>query len=505
VNSFGAKGEIFMPSAVMYVPPTNAERGELNGSLNAETLKRQNDYKIAIKYYLGDQDKPPEEEENDITYVNMVKMTCERTSSFLFPSMPSFQTDPKSIEPTPEEAFIAKTFQVNGGLPMLDKMTKRGFLAGHNFVYVKPKAARLKGSSKLFPRINLLDPLSVNVYWRADDVADVLWYEQRYFVGNTAYIKDYVNMGETWRVYTYAAVNDSEANVILRNIPTPHGNPSIQGFSTMPLFGNNWQVSPTFENHNTSVPPIIEWAHLPHPNDYFGLTEFGGLKTLQDSINSIASERMRIVRQHADPLDFVTGAEVGEVIDDDGVTVIPNPNARVQRLEFKGDMVAINTVLDKLVETYLSISRVVLLKGEAKDLQRVTNASVRTLFIDALAKNSVLQGSYGAALSDISKLVLLMGFENHDIKDNPVELDVTVKFAQSLPQDMTEIVNMNTVAIRDGYMSERTAATNLNLDFAFEKAAGAGAKQEAEFNIKMAEAEKRLAEPAQQPIQNKGE
>lgn len=482
---------------MQYVAPNQAERSELNTGLNRETAKRQSDYATAIKYFLGEQDKPEDEDESDVTYINMVKMTTERTASFLFPSLPKFETDPKSIEPTPEEAFIAKTFLVNGGLPLLVKMTERGFLAGHNFVFVKPKSARLKGSNKLFPRINLLDPMSVNVYWKADDVADVLWYEQRYFVGKRAFIKDYVNRGDFWQVYTYASELTAPlgSGLEIEELPTTHGTPLITGFSSLPSFGKNWLPASNPEDHKTSVPPIIEWAHLPHPNDYFGLTEFGGLKTLQDSINSIATERMRIVRQNAEPLDFVTGAEVGEVNDDEGVTVISNPNARVQRIEFKGDMAAITGVLDKLIETYLSISRVVLLKGEAKDLQRVTNASVRTLFIDALAKNSVLQGSYGAALADIGKLVLLMGFENKDITTNPTEMEVAVKFALPLPQDMTEIVNMNTVAIRDGYMSERTAATNLNLDYAFEKAAGAGAKQEAEFELKMKEAEKRLAAP----------
>ncbi len=490
-----------MPSAVAYVAPSSAERSDFAEALNQETFKRQNDYKIALKYYLGEQDRPAEEEDADVTYINMVKMTCERTASFLFPSLPSIQTDPSTVEPTAEELFITKTLHANGGLPLFIKMAERGFLAGHNFVYVKPKAARMRGSNKLYPRINLLDPLSVNVYWRADDVSDILWYEQRYWVGTTPYLKDYVNDGEQWLVFTYKADTlTNESLALMQAIPTTHGSPINVGVGSLPNFGGQWKLV-SQEIHTSSIPPIIEWAHLPHPNDYFGLTEFGGLKTLQDSINAIATERMRIVRQHADPLDFVTGAEAGEVIDDDGVTVIPNPNARVQRLEFRGDMTAINNVLDKLVETYLAISRVVLLKGEAKDLQRVTNASVRTLFIDAIAKNSVLQGSYGRALADISKLVLMMGFENRDIKVNPADLEITVRYAKPLPEDMTEIVNVNTIAIRDGYMSPRTAAMNLNLDYAFEKAAGAGERQDAEFQLKVMQAQQ---QPEQQTPQTGG-
>lgn len=480
-----------MPSVSQYVPPTKTERGEFSGFVNIETDIRRLNYQTALRYFLGQQDAP-DEETIDATYINMVKMTAERTSSFLFPQLPKFETDPASVEPTKEEAFIRQTFMVNGGLPLLVKMAERGFLAGHCFVYVKPKAARLKGSNKLFPKINLLDPISVNVYWKADDVADVVWYEQRYFVGKTAFIKDYVNRGDYWQVYTYASKADNiDMNENMVQVMTTHGIPDT-GFGILPTFGGQWEVAGKAEDHRTNVPPIIEWAHLPHPNDYFGLTEFGSLKGLQDSINSIASERMRIIRQHAEPVDIVTGAEAGEVNSDGSTIVIPNANARVTRLEQKGDMTAMTGVLDKLVETYLSISRVVLLKGEAKDLQRVTNASVRTLFIDALAKNSVLQGSYGAGLADISKLVLLMGYEDKKLAASPADIDVQIKFAMALPQDMTEIVNVNTIAINDGYMSERTAATNLGLDFAFEKAAGAGQKQEEERKLREAESQAKI-------------
>jgi hypothetical protein len=494
-----------MPSAINYIPPTDAERSEFNGTVTEETSIRRESYATALRYYLGDHDKP-DEDAKDITYINMVKMTAERTSSFLFPQLPKFETDPASVEPTPEEAYIRQTFMVNGGLPLLVKMAERGFLAGHCFVYVKPNAARLKGSTKTFPKINLLDPVSVNVYWKADDVSDVLWYEQRYFVGNTAYIKDYVNRGDFWQVFSYKSEpQGADLNENMVQVMTTHGIPNLAQFQGLPTFGGSWTVAANPEDHKTSVPPIIEWAHLPHPNDYFGLTEFGTLKSLQDSINAVASERMRIIRQHAEPVDVVTGAEVGEINDEGSTISIPNANARITRLEFKGDMTSMTGVLDKLVETYLSISRVVLLKGEAKDLQRVTNASVRTLFIDALAKNSVLQGSYGAGLADISKLVLLMGYADKKVTKNPADMDVQIKFAMALPQDMTEIVNVNTIAIHDGYMSERTAATNLGLDFAFEKAAGAGEKQEAEMALRQKESEAKVAAGAAKADSSKQE
>lgn len=391
-------------------------------------------------------------------------MTADRTVSFLFPDMPQFQIDPNTLDDTPEEIFLKNVMTANGGLQTLIKLALRGFLAGHNFVYVKPQSKRLRGTDILYPSINILDPTSVAVYWRADDVSDVIWYEQRYYVGDVFYIKDYINEGKRWVIRTYAG--QQKTDNFLAQVPTNH--------QAHPMNFINFEETVfkqvEFAIHGSSLPPIIEWAHLPHPDDYYGLNEVSQ-KELQDTINAIATERMRIMRMHSEPLDIITGADPDEVEGEGSVITISNPAARHTRAEMKGDLTGLTLVLDKLIETYLSIARVVLLKGEAKDLQRVTNASVRTLFLDALSKNSVLQSSYAGGLADICKLCLQMGYKSKLVATNPQDLQIAVKFGSALPIDMTEIANINASGIAGGYLSPTTAAINSGYNPAFEFAA----------------------------------
>lgn len=456
-----------MPSAVKYVPLTDPERQGLNAEAEKELQRRKSKYKEALRYYLGNQDEQllntDPNAPNDNTIINLVKLTADRTVQFLFPEPLKFETDPEQIDDTPEEIWLRKCFDANGGLRMLSKLALRGFLSGHSFIRVKPR----KGKER-YPSMTVLDPTTLSVYWKADDVGDVLWYEQRYMVGGDVYVQDFVHSddGLTWKVYTYKG--ESQNAAMLDGYPTNNGTMYVD-INRLDFTHGVFERVGKAEIHTSPIPPIIEFAHLPHPDDYYGLSEFDQ-KALQDTINRIASERGRIVRENSDPVDVLTGADVDDVKGDGGLLTIANKDAKVNRLEMKGDLNGITTVLDKLIETYLAIARVVLLKGEAKDLQRVTNASVRTLFLDMLAKNSLLQNTYGEALQKLGKLALMMGYAESQIESNPEQIEVRVMFGSPLPIDQTEIANINALGIAGGYMSGYTAATRLNLEPKFEQA-----------------------------------
>lgn len=467
-----------MPSAIKYIPPTEVERNQFNTEVIAERTGFRNRYRLATQYYLGQQLKPlPTEDDDgeplpdDNTMINLVQMTGDRTVSFLFPEVPHVDLDPASVEDTPEEIWVKDFFAANGGLQSLIKLGLRGFLAGHDYIRVKPVPDRFKGDPERFPTMTVLDPTAVTIYWRADDVGAVIWYEMRYVAGATVIIEDFVYQEKTdsWIIYKYEA--EPKAGVDFTGAPTQHGLASnVFGLDYL-TFVTDWPFKLVDTAvHTSSIPPIIEFPHLPHPDDRHGLSEFTQ-KDLQDTINRIASERNRIVRENSDPVDVVTGADPDDVQPTGNLLTISEAGAKVTRLEMKGDMAGATAVLDKLIEVYLAIARVVLLKGEAKDLQRVTNASVRTLFLDALSKNAVLQSSYGAGLAKVVKLALEMAYEQGSIKLNPSTLKPLIKFAEPLPIDQTEIANINAIAVNGGWRSLRTAATKGGDDWAFESAA----------------------------------
>lgn len=453
-----------MPSAVEYVAPTSPQRNQWTQSIIQEAQIRRRNYRTAVDYYAGKQkrqvDLPEDGRYDDNTTINLVQMTADRTVSFLFPAMPEVIIDAASAEDTPEEEYIKKFFKYNGGLKSFSKLALRGFLAGHTYLRVKPP--RFPGQ---YPVMTVLDPTQVSVYWAADDIADVLWYEFRYYVADIAYVEDVVRTGpEEWTIYTYKETNRNNA-MNFSPYATSHGE-AYSWYLDRLAFGDNFELVST-ALHSSAIPPIIDIPHLPHPDDFYGLSEFTQ-KSLQDAINHLSTVRSKIVRENAEPVDVLTGAGSDEVQMGGGVVAIENAAARVTRLEMKGDLVGITSTIDKLIETYLAIARVVLLKGEAKDLQRVTNASVRTLFLDALSKNELLRSSYGEGIEKVAKLALEMGWVAGLLDANPAELETTVRFATPLPVDDTEVANINALGIAGGYMSKRTAAQRLDLDWMFE-------------------------------------
>lgn len=500
-----------MPAALAYVPPTSPERNPFGYELLQERQKRRDKYITALRYFDGNHPEQltydAEYEPNDNTMINLVAITAERTATFLFPKVPIIEIDPSSVDETPEELWVRKMLHENGGLQFLVKLALRGFLAGHAYVRVRP--GKRVGRRKTNPRLTLLDPLAVTVYWSADDVGEVLWYENRYQVGSQVEIQDYVwrpEKGEAgeWEIYTYRTNGKPQGGLgEISNNPNGSANSGRSDWGDY-VSGNSFERISTpdgkeFARHASPIPPIIEFAHLPHPDDYYGHGEANQM-TLQDTINRLWSEINRIVRKHSDPVDAVTGADVDEVEVGQDIMTIANPDAKVQRLELKGDLSAAVATVDKLVETYLSVARVVVLKGEAKDLQRVTNASVRTLFIDALAKNEVLRESYGRGIELMCKLAIQMSDE--DFAGRALDMDVVCKWPEPLPVDKTEIANINTIGVRDGWQSLRTSATDIGNDWKFERdAIAAETKEKLERQVEEA---KVLAEitpptPAGQP------
>lgn len=459
-----------MPSAVTYIPPTDVARAQFSSALTDEITTRTETYKQALDYYMGKQEYPfPDDETQDspdAVIVNMVKMAGDRTAEFLFPELPVFELDPETPEDTPEETWIKEFLEFNGGITSLTKLALRGFLSGHCFVQVKPVPEGNRSNIvKQYPRLLILDPTSVSAYWSADDVGDILWYEKRYLVGEDVYIQDFIKDGSRWLIRTFKSTISSNDSWLLKNVPTLHG-----GLWSFDFSQGLFEEVDKPALHNFSIAPIIEWPHLPHPDDRYGLGEFTE-KALQDTINKIASARNRIVRENSEPTDVLLGADVDEIKDEGAMVAIPNPSAKVQRLEMKGDLTAISTVLKELIETYLAIARVVLLKGEAKDLQRVTNAAVRTLFLDMLAKNNLLQYAYGTGLIQVVMLALAMGKGAGEQLANPSTLKPKIKWASPLPTDLLELANTASILIGVGAMSQRTAATMAGLDWNFEQSA----------------------------------
>lgn len=432
-----------MPAAIKYIPPTDTERSSFSVAVQSERNTRSRIYDRAYKYYMGDHDEQLTTDEgqvDDNTSLNIIRLAADRTVSFLFQKLPRFVTDPQRPEKSEAELWFEKTLQANKGLATLHKLAIQGFLAGHTYLRVKPVPANRVGLKEQYPSIEVLPPLSVTVFWNIDEPRDVLWYEYRYVVANNVYIIDYVSeytpAGRIWHIYKYSGPTLPKDRMLIARILDV---PQDDFLTTLAKagYGDTWKLI-EYGVHAYRIPPIIDISHLPHPDSYYGMTEVPNTN-LQDTINRIASQINRLSREYSTPTDVLIGADIEEVVDSGDLITIPDPNAKVTRLEMRSDANTLQKVLDERVRALLSLMRVVIITGDVKDLQRVTNASVRTLFLDMLAKNEILKDSYGRALKELALLCFKMSNQSFAVEESNVE----VRFIDPLPQDETELANVN--------------------------------------------------------------
>jgi hypothetical protein len=443
-----------MPAAFKYIPANKKDRQQFSTLALTEYQSQSQNFSTALRYFEGHPDAmlTVEAGEPDFnTPINLTKMTAERTAAFLFGEMPKFELEPRAQEETPEELYLRKTFEHNGGLPFFIKLATRGFLSGHNYVLVT--------EGNPYPRIQMINHLNVTVYWDVNDTEKVLWYEYRYYEDGYIWIKDFVhNDDNKWTINRFRG--SKVENLDLLQVMA--GSPMAWYYSRQ----GTYRPMGTAE-YDLPVPPIIAWAHLPAPNSHYGLSEFSQ-KQLEDSINRTMGLVTRIVTESSNPVDVITGSDAEEVQDGDFVT-ITNPAAKAYRLEMKSDLTALMTTLNKMIEMYLAVARVVLLKGEAKDLQRVTNASVRTLFLDMLAKNNVILASYTWALKQIAHAILWVAYLTDAIATHPLDLpEVEVRTATPLPVDQLEQATINQMLHAMQVRSRRTIATSMGDDWNYE-------------------------------------
>jgi hypothetical protein len=453
-----------VPAIDKYYPPNAQERLAFNSRLTTERHQRQAEYRESLRYYEGDHPEPLEpfrsdDEPDDNVRVNLIKQACDRTASFLFSDYPQVRlsSDPGETE---EEEFIRKFFKSNNALSMFTKWAMRGFLAGHTFIRIHPPR-----SFEKYPRLSLLPPASVTTFWRIDDPSDVVWYEQRYYSGEHIIVRDFVPdyPNKRWLILTYKS-QDRRQNSFGLSVETAHGF-EWNYQSEYELYSDTARFEDTPERliHTSVIPPLLETPHLPDPNNYYGKPEVDeDNKRLQNNVNRLWSLINRTARTNASPTDVVTGTDIEEIQTGDDIFVFPNPETKITRLEMRSDLRALSDTADKLSATLLANMRVVILKGEAKDLQRVTNAAVRTLFIDMLAKNRVLQSNYESTLVAMVKLALSMTKHTKDYEPEII-------WPNPLPTDMTEEANINALALAGGYMSLSGAAERLDRNWTEER------------------------------------
>lgn len=408
-----------MPAVDQYYPPGTPGRRNLQLEVDKERRHRKEKYERAKRYLAGqhrDQLNNKPEEPDDNTVINVIRQTVDREVSFLFPSFPHLELEPDEIDDTPDEKWLMKAWEENGGLAFLHELAQVGALAGHNHVRVLPPR-----SDNSMPRLVILNPAHVVSFWKIDDIKQVVWHEIAWSMGGINTIIDVVfdeNLNE-WFVFEYQQRGGTPWELVERD---------------------EWP---------SEFGPVVQWKHLPNPHEFYGKgsAEAEDIR-LQDAINLIFSEMMRINRYHASPRTIAIGVHADDILPAsiDDMWAIENPDVDIKNLEMVSQLSAAFELANFLYETYLTQQRVVIIRGEVKDFQRVTNSGVKTVFMDNIAKRTILAVLYGMAITNISHRMSVAA-------GRTPELAPVVKHAEPLPLDEKEQVDINSIELASNVIS----------------------------------------------------
>lgn len=405
-----------MPSAIMYIPPTDRTRDDLGG--REEREQRQRLFSRNRKQYSGEHSEwliqPEEDDINDNITINVTKQAIDRTESFLFPDLPLFQLD--TNKSTPDEEWLNAVFRFNGGAYWLSILAQNGSLSGHNYVKVIPPK-----NAGDYPRLVAMNPAIPITFWRADDPDDILWYELFWTVGKSDLLQDYVRLeNDTWVIREYTRTTGTAA----------------------------WTAKPE-QVWASKYPPILAAPHLPNPNMYYGQPEVTEHSiALNDAINRVASDIGKILRYHASPRTIAIGITQDKIQPGaiDSLWTVDDKDVEIKNLEMQSDLSSSMNFLTFLNDMYLAQARVVIMRGTVKDFQRVTNTGIRAVFLDMIAKNELLRWSYGILLQRICQTLLY-------INGRPTDVLPTITWADPLPTDELETVNRMAIEQGQGWLN----------------------------------------------------
>lgn len=433
-----------MPPAIKYLSPNSSERSAfINASVNERT-ERAKAYDLAANYYDGKQKKfldIKEGEPDDNLVVNMFQSVVDRTVGFLFPSVPKFKTDNSTTQENDDERWIRECLDFSGGLALMHDTGMNGALSGHCFLKLYPKLP-----NDPFPTIFPLDPRTVTVYWDYRDLRKIVWIEIYWsatlgsaFMFQPAtefqeFLQDIVYQeGGTWKIFDYSRVATA----------TP--SPMIEGGWTLEA-QDTW---------NYPFCPVVHWKHGVNANEFYGRSEATHLG-LGDRVNLIWSEVARIIRYYASPRTVAIGLNSEEIqkTSIDGLYTVPE-GSDVKNLEMTGDLGASQKAAEYFHDQYLAQSRVVILKGNVKDFQRVTDASVRTLFLDMLLKVNILKQHYGYGLQEAVRRLMIIGGRGDTrpviVWPDPLPTDATAAVVNSQIERQMNVVSRETVSEKLGH------------------------------------------------------
>lgn len=440
-----------------------SEPEQLHDLAIEESLSRKTAIQRRLSYYKGEHKKwliDPETKmptAENVT-INVARKIIDQSASFLFGDSPDITSGDKTVD-----VLIESLEDANEDDVFYTNLGKAGSISGHAFVKLIPDPVR-------GVRWVMQDAELVSVFWSPSDGKTPIAYKIEWQVGKDDYRQDIAWIPEISKWFIRDLKREDKAS---------------------------WQiVKDTVWEWPFS--PIVDWQNLPDFTSYYGESDLTSLD-LNDSINFTASNINRILKYHAHPKTIAIGASAEDIKATavDGLWSIANPEAKVFNLEMQSDLSSSMAYLQFMQAAFYSQEQAVDLSSMKDRIGQLTNFGLRTLFSDALSKNSIKQLLYGYGIKEIIYRSLAM--LGHTV--DPRNIDV--KFEDPLPLNEKEIADMVKLQIESGTVSKQTGSEMEGHDWAVESKQMTTEKQSTAGDIgKMLADAARQTDIQNQPVDN---
>lgn len=335
---------------------------------------------------------------DDNVAVNFARIVVDKGVSFLFGRDVGFEID--LAERTAAEEWLAKCWRHNRKMTLLQNLALNGAVCGHAFIKIVP--------SQPYPRLIVLDPGTVTVRWEADDIERIVRYEIQYTsvdpqTDEPVEVRQIVERDrQIWRIVDQIGRRGSRDLVTV-------------GENTWPY---PW-------------PPIVDCQNLPAPNEFWGLSDLTeDILRLNDAINFVLSNLIRIVRYHAHPKTWGRGFTASQLnIAADETIILPSADAELRNLEMTSDLAGSIALYERLREALHEVTRVPeVATGKLNRAGALSGVALQILYQPLLEKTETKRRLYGDLLIELNRrLLALAGFGD--------EINVTLVWPQLLPVD----------------------------------------------------------------------
>lgn len=347
--------------------------------------------KAAKRYYEGKHVKPfkvDPGQPDDNVIVNLCRTLIDDSASWLFgdPETGVLTFEIAGEDSTGEEGnWFDELWEANGGLELLKRIAKRGGISGHTFVKLD-----LPGESGV-PVISALKPEMMSVMTDPRDDDRVIAYNMEWITKE----RDPATFRKTEYIYRQLTVNAGDKD-----------NPfwMMAEFRSPNRKRRKWEIVAGPEGWAWPWSPIHDCPNIDPPWGYYGLSDLEDAAWLNDNLNFIASNTMRIIKFHAHPRTIGTGFKADDIQDTsvDAFWTIPTEAAKVYNLEMQSDLQSSMGFLDFVRGAFWTIGRGMDVSVYKDKIGQITNFALRVLAIRALNKMGDKRLSYGRLIKEIN-------------------------------------------------------------------------------------------------------